>query len=137
MHRVLLVKASEAGHPNSLEFSLGAWGYATRELFSWELVALDEFRRYFAERNPLFVPTRLRNEHVLNVFPQLSMLCQVDLNGHLAALVVGHILDSGHGFASSTRSDRSHASRMILSSQFRRTRLRVRRFTALHPNLNG
>jgi len=26
------------------------------------------------------------------------MLCQVDLNGHLAALIIGHVLDSGHGF---------------------------------------
>jgi len=30
--------------------------------------------------------------------PQFPMLLQVDLNGHLAALVIGHVLDSGHGF---------------------------------------
>jgi hypothetical protein len=26
------------------------------------------------------------------------MLGQVDLNGHLAALLIGQVLDSGHGF---------------------------------------
>jgi len=52
-----------------------------------QLAALDESRFYLIRRNSLFVPPRTREEHILDVFPQFPMLCQIDLNGHLAALL--------------------------------------------------
>ena len=37
---------------------------------------------------------RLRNQDILDVFPPCSMFFQVDLNGNLAALLIGDELDS-------------------------------------------
>ena len=73
---------------------------------TWELAALDESRFYLIEWDPLFVLPRSRDKDILDVFPQGTMLCQVDLNGHLAAFLVGHVLDSSHGFVSFTQSHR-------------------------------
>jgi hypothetical protein len=54
------------------------------------------------ERNPLFEPPGPRDENILDVFPQFSMLGQIDLNGHLAALLIGYVLDSSHRLGSFT-----------------------------------
>lgn len=49
--------------------------------------------------DPFFVPTRPGYKYVFDVFPKLPMFFQVDLNGHFVALLVGQVLNSGHGFS--------------------------------------
>jgi hypothetical protein len=44
------------------------------------------------------VPPGPEDKYILDVFPKPPMFLQVDLNGHLAALVVGDKADSVHGF---------------------------------------
>jgi hypothetical protein len=61
-----------------------------------ELATLDEFRFYLVQRNALFMPTRPGDENILNVFPQFPVFRQIDLDSYLAALFVGHVLDSSH-----------------------------------------
>jgi hypothetical protein len=53
---------------------------------------------YLFQRNPLLVPPRPGDKHVLDVVPQFPMYFQVDLTGHLAALLIGDELDPTHGF---------------------------------------
>ena len=48
--------------------------------------------------SPHFVFARPGHKYILDVFPQFPMLFEIDLNGHLPALLIGHVLDSGHGF---------------------------------------
>jgi hypothetical protein len=63
-----------------------------------QLAALDKARFYLFEWNSLFMPPRPGEKHILDVFPQLPMFLQVDLNGHFPTLLIGHVLDSGHDF---------------------------------------
>lgn len=49
-------------------------------------------------RDALFLKARLRYETVPEVLPYGPVFFQVDENAHFAALLVGDILDSGHGF---------------------------------------
>jgi hypothetical protein len=44
------------------------------------------------------VPPGPEDKYILDVFPKPPMSLQVDLNGQLAALLVGDKADSVHGF---------------------------------------
>lgn len=54
-----------------------------------QLAALYKTCFNLLQRDALFVPAGARHEHVLDVFPKLPMFFQIDLNGQLAAFLIG------------------------------------------------
>ncbi len=61
-----------------------------------ELAALNEARLDLFKWDPLFVTPRPGDKNILDIFPELPMFFQIELNGHLAAFFIGNELDSVH-----------------------------------------
>src|ERR1039457_865580 len=68
------------------------------EYLSTRAGAFQAVRAVLLVRNALFLPARFRHKTLPEVLPNGPVFFQIDLNGYLAAFLVGHELDSGHGF---------------------------------------
>jgi hypothetical protein len=69
----------------------------SREYLTTRAGALQACCAVLLVRNALFLPARLRNQTVPEVFPYGSVFFQIDENTDLAAPLVGDKLDSTHG----------------------------------------
>src|SRR5450759_275152 len=70
----------------------------TRAYLSARASALQAVRAVLLVRNALFLPAGFRHKALPEILPNGTVFFQIDLNGDLTALLVGHELDSGHGF---------------------------------------
>ena len=78
------------------------------EYLSTRAGALQAVRAVLLVRNALFLPAGFRHETLPEVLPNGAVFFQIDLNGDLSAFLVGHELDSGHGFIVPQRGFAAH-----------------------------
>jgi hypothetical protein len=68
-----------------------------------QFAPLDKLRLDLFDRNALLVPTRLGHQQILELLPEFRVLTKIDLDRNLAAFLVGHVVNSGHGIPSKER----------------------------------
>jgi hypothetical protein len=64
---------------------------------------LDELGLNFFERNLFLIPTRLRDQNVLELLPEFRVFTQINLDRNLTPVLVRNVLNPGHGIPSKVR----------------------------------
>src|ERR1019366_8867544 len=68
----------------------------SREYTGTGVDTFQPVRAVLLVRDSLFLPTRFRHKTVPEVLPKGAVFLEVDLNGYLAALLIGDKVYSGH-----------------------------------------
>ncbi len=89
--------------PGSLLSSFAALEVKATSYSATELATPDQVGLYLGERYALFVPSRARYEHILDVLPKRLVLFEVDHSRRPASCLVGNELNSSHGIAGLAR----------------------------------